>query len=148
MLDSKFEHLPYSSLTSQILKASFDVAKELGYGFLEKVYQNALIIALKKRKLFLEIEKGFEVYFQGERVGIYIADLVVNPIVIVELKCCKNLTGEHQAQVINYLAASKLPIGILINFGNRTLEYKRLYNPSCRRDSIDPAGEADPVFPS
>ena len=148
MFDQNDEHLPHALLTGSILKCCFEVMRELGSGFLESIYRNALVIALKQRDLTLDIEKSFEVYFRQQKIGLYIADLVVNNTVIVELKCCKSLLGEHQAQTINYLAAADLPVGLLVNFGHRNLEYKRVIHPflSCRRDSGDPAGEADPVF--
>ena len=114
--------------------------RELGCGFLEPVYQNALLIALKDSGLDVETEKTFEVAFRKQQVGRYVADLVVNEMIILELKCSKSLSSEHQAQVINYLAAADLPIGLLVNFGHRNLEYKRMCHPL-----LYPAGEADPV---
>lgn len=115
---------------------------ELGKGFLESVYKNALLVVLRERQMSVEIERAFEVHFRGQKVGFYRADLIVNGSVIVELKCCKCLLPEHQAQVINYLKATYLPVGLLINFGNRKLDYKRLYHPS-----IHPAVEGDPAHP-
>ena len=85
---------------------------------------------------------SFEVYFRERKVGLFIADLVVEEAVIVELKCCKSLAPEHQAQVINYLKATDISVGLLMNFGNRKLEYKRLLHPS-----IYPAAEGDPAYP-
>lgn len=102
---------------------------ELGTGFLESVYKNALLIALKQRRIPVEIEQLFEVYFRSQKVGLYKADLVVGRSVIIELKCCKCLLVEHQAQVINYLKATHIPLGLLVNFGNKKLEYKRLHHP-------------------
>lgn len=113
---------------------------ELGCGFLEQVYKNALIIALKEHGLALHAEKPFEILFKQHKIGLYIADLVVEETIIVELKCCKHLLPEHQAQTINYLAAADLPVGLLVNFGNRTLEYKRVLHPL-----LYAAGESDPV---
>ena len=93
----------HSKLTETILACCFDVMNELGTGFLESVYKNALFIAIKERGLIIETEKRFEVLFKGRKVGLYIADLIVEGTVIVELKCCDSLLGEHQAQLINYL---------------------------------------------
>jgi len=141
------DHLPHANLTGSILKCCFEVMRELGSGFLESIYKNALIVALKQRDLSLSIEQSFEVYFRRQKVGLYIADLVVEQTVIVELKCCKCLLPEHQAQTINYLAAADLPVGLLINFGYRNLEYKRVHHPlSHPAAESDPAREADPVF--
>jgi GxxExxY protein len=141
------DHLPHAVLTGSILKCCFDVMRELGCGFLEVIYKNALIIALKQRGLSLHIEKPFEVSFRQQKIGLYIADLVVEETVIVELKCCKCLLPEHQAQTINYLAAADLPVGLLVNFGHRNLEYKRVVHPLFYPAAEgDPAREADPVF--
>ncbi len=148
MFKPNYSHLPYASLTEIILKSCFEVIQELGSGFLESVYQQALIILLRADGMKVEVEKAFEVYFRGHRVGLYIADMVINDRVIVELKCCKKLLAEHQAQVINYLAAADLPVGLLINFGHRQLEYKRMFHPlhhPAASEASDPAGVADPV---
>ncbi len=141
------DKLPHWALTASILKCCFEVMSELGSGFLESIYKNALIIALKQRGLFLQIEKVFEVNFRQQKIGLYIADLVVEKTVIVELKCCRCLHPEHQAQTINYLAAANLPVGLLVNFGRRNLEYKRVCHPLFHPAAEgDPAREADPVF--
>ena len=122
------EELPCSALTREILGCCFAVMKELGSGFLERVYKNALFLAMTQNGLQVEVEKLFEVKFRGAVIGRYSADLVVEKTVIVELKCCEHLLREHQAQVINYLTVAKLPIGLLINFRHRKLEYRRLRN--------------------
>lgn len=103
---------------------------ELGIGFLEQVYKNALHVALLEKGLKVEIEKTFEIFFKQHKVGVYKADLIVENSVIIELKCCKCLLPEHQAQVINYLKSSGVLIGLLVNFGIRRLEFKRLLHPS------------------
>ena len=123
-------HLLNSELTENILGICFDVMNELGAGFLESVYKNALFIALKEKGYKIEVEKRFEVKFRDQKVGLYIADIVVQGCVIIELKCCDSLIGEHQAQLINYLRASGVLVGLLVNFGRRKLEYKRLHHPN------------------
>ena len=126
------KELPHSELTGAILGCCFEVMKELGPGFLEKVYKNALLVAMKQKGLQIEIEKPYEVIFRGKVVGRYQADLVVNQTVIVELKCCEKLVSEHQSQTFNYLKVSGLPIGLLVNFQRRKLEWKRLQsNEEC-----------------
>ena len=128
MQDKKREnHLPHFELTSAILGCCLEVMKELGPGFQERVYKNALLIAMKQKGLQVEIEKPFEVIFRDKLIGRYSADLVVEKTVIVELKCCECLIREHQAQLFNYLKVSELPIGLLINFRRRKLEYQRLH---------------------
>jgi GxxExxY protein len=118
------------------------VMNELGIGFLESVYKNALFLALREKGLLVQTEKTFEVYFKRQKVGLYKADIVVENLVVVELKCCKNLLPEHQAQVINYLTASNLPVGLLINFNNKQIDYKRLHHPIHY-----PAAGGDPAYP-
>ena len=83
-----------------ILGCCFDIMNELGVGFLESVYKNALLIALREKGLKIDVEKRFEVIFRGRKVGLYIADLIVEGKVIIELKCCESLIGEHQVQLI------------------------------------------------
>lgn len=136
-LDSNFPHF---QLTSAILGCCFDVMNELGTGFLESVYKNALLIALKEKGLAVESEKTFEIYFRKQKIGVYKADIIVENLVIIELKCCKCLLPEHQAQTINYLTASGLPVGLLINYNNKQLEYKRLHHPY-----LYPTAKIDPV---
>ncbi len=119
----------YSEITEKILQCSFDIMNELGSGFLEAVYKNGLALAIKEKGLKIEPEKRFEVIFRGQKIGLYIADLIVEDTVIVELKCCEQLLPEHQAQLINYLKVSGVSVGLLINFGKRKVEYKRLHHP-------------------
>lgn len=133
--------LPHHQLSSAILGSCFEIMNDLGVGFLESVYKNALFFALRAKGLLVENEKPFEVYFRRQRVGLYKADIVVENLIVVEIKCCKNLLPEHQAQVINYLAASNLPVGLLVNFNKKRLEYKRLHHPTHY-----PAAEGDPAY--
>jgi GxxExxY protein len=120
------KELPHSELTRSILGCCFEVMKELGPGFLEKVYKNALLMAMRQKGLQVEVERSYNVVFRGKIIGRYVADLVVNDTVIVELKCCEKLIGEHQAQLFNYLKVSGLPVGLLVNFRRRKLDWKRL----------------------
>jgi GxxExxY protein len=123
------EKLLHSELTGKIIGCCFEVIHELGAGFLENVYKNALYIAMTEKELNVATEKTFEIDFRGHKIGRYNADLIAEELVIVELKCCRTLMPEHQAQLINYLKAADLVIGLLVNFGNQKLEYKRLYHP-------------------
>jgi GxxExxY protein len=127
MNDKKEMKLPYFELTREILRCCFEVMKELGPGFQESVYKNALLIAMREQKLQVEPEQSFEVVFRGRIIDKYRADLIVEKTVIVELKCCESLIREHQAQLFNYLKVSNLPVGLLVNFRRRKLEYKRLH---------------------
>jgi len=130
----------YQELTETILGCCFDVMNELGIGFLESVYKNALFIAIREKGLKIDVEKRFEVIFRGRKIGLYIADIVVEGKVIIELKCCESLLGEHQAQLINYLKVSNILVGLLVNFGKRKVEYKRLHHP-------DHHAACDPAYP-
>ena len=131
---------PHTEITETILGCSFDVMNELGIGFLESVYKNALVVALREKGVKVEIEKRFQVTFRGQNIGLYIADLVVEETVIVELKCCEKILPEHQAQTINYLKSSGVLVGLLINFGKRKVAYKSLHHP-------DHPATCDPVHP-
>lgn len=115
-------------ITEIIIGAAYNVANKLGSGFLEKVYENALAIEIQKNKLQVKQQEPITVYYDEIAVGEYIADLIVENSVIVELKAIKELTDIHKAQVINYLKATKLKAGLLINFGKPRIEIKRLSN--------------------
>lgn len=107
----------HSDITSLILKAFFTVYNKLGYGFLEKVYENALLIELKKLGLACEKQIPIDVFYDGQNVGLYFADIIVNDCVIIELKAAEALIEEHEAQLVNYLRATEVEVGLLLNFG-------------------------------
>lgn len=105
-------------LTYQIIGAAYTVHGKLGSGFLEKVYENAMVIELQKRGLVVIAQYPIPVYYNGVLVGDYMADLFVNDEVIVELKAVTKLIKKHEVQLVNYLTATKKDIGLLINFGD------------------------------
>ena len=113
-------------LTEHIIGAAFEVSNHLGHGFLEPVYQKALMYELAEMGLSADKQAGFRVHYKGTRVGWYYADIVVERRVIVELKAVASLASPHVGQVLNYLKASKLRTGLLLNFGRPRLEYRRL----------------------
>jgi GxxExxY protein len=121
--DNKFE---YKDITSKILNASFEVHNILGCGFLEKLYERPLIYELKQRDLKVESQKRIEVAYKTIVAGDYIADIVVDDKVIVELKAVESITKIHETQLLNYLKASKYRVGLILNFAKTKLEYKRL----------------------
>lgn len=121
---------PLETLTGGILEVAFAVANELGHGFGESVYRKALAIALEERGYRVEQERGFSVLFHGQVVGDFRADLIVEGSVLLEIKALKALLPEHQAQTINYLKASGIPVGLLINFGTPRIEYRRCHAPT------------------
>ena len=112
-------------LTRAIIGCAFQVSNELGAGFLESVYEKALLVALKDDGITAVSQKPIEVTFRGQPVGTFFADLLVEDKVLVELKAAKAIAPEHQAQIINYLKATGVEVGLLINFGNPKLEHKR-----------------------
>lgn len=114
----------HSDITEKIIKAFYTVNNTLGFGFLEKVYENAMVIELRKMGLKVNQQKNIKVYYDGSEVGDYYADLFVNDLVIIELKAAESLCEEHEFQVINYLKATKVEVGLLFNFGKKA-EFKR-----------------------
>ena len=116
----------HEDITEHILAASFDIMHELGHGFLESVYERALSIALQSRGITVQAQAPIKVKFRGQSVGEFFADLLVDNKVLIELKAVKALAPEHQAQVINYLKATGIEVGLLINFGAPKLDYHRL----------------------
>lgn len=120
--------LNLESLTGQILNAAFDVSNELGIGFLESVYEGALWIALQERGLSAERQSPIKVHFHGQIVGHFVADIVVEGVVILELKAVKSLLPEHSAQTLNYIRATGCPVAMLLNFGTPKPEYRRFDN--------------------
>lgn len=116
----------FEVLSGRIIEAAIDVHKQLGPGFLESIYENALKIALRKRGIGYEAQKEVEVFFEGETVGTHRLDLVVNNEIVVELKATKALEDIHFAQVRSYLKATQLRVGLLLNFNAPTLTIKRI----------------------
>jgi GxxExxY protein len=112
-------------LTEKIIGAAFKVQNTLGAGFLEKVYENALRVELREGGLAVECQKAFPVRYQGVIVGDYVADLVVSEKVVVECKAVTNLDQVHEAQLMNYLKASGIRVGLLINFARSKLQFRR-----------------------
>ena len=115
-------------LTSKIIKALYEVHNELGPGFLEQIYQNALKIVFEQYELRCEFEKKVEVSFRDQPIGSYYADVIVEDEVVLELKAVRKLCPEHSAQLINYLKAGKYKTGLIVNFGAPKIEFKRLYS--------------------
>lgn len=117
----------HEALTEKILEACFEVINELGAGFLESVYEKALLIALRDKGLKAQSQVPLNVKFRGISVGEFFADILVEDAVILELKAVKKLAPEHMAQLINYLKATGVDVGLLINFGSPKLEYRRFH---------------------
>lgn len=115
----------HKEITDKILKGFYNVYNKMGHGFAEKVYENSLYIELKKLGLKPEKQKKIEVYYDGEHVGEYFADIMVNDCVILELKAASGIIAEHEAQLLNYLRATDAEVGFLLNFGLKP-QFKRM----------------------
>lgn len=120
-------HLLYNELTSLILKTYYEVYNELGYGFLKKVYQNALLIELKNKGLVVTPNKKIKVYFKEENVGDYYADIIVNDTVVLELKAAEYIIDQFENQLLNYLKGTDCEVGLLLNFGKKPEFRRKIY---------------------
>jgi GxxExxY protein len=117
----------HEEITDKIINAFYQVNNTLGYGFLEKVYERAMILELLKHGCKVETQKNIKVYYDGKEIGDYFADMVVDNRVIVELKAAESLCHEHEIQLINYLRATKIEVGLLLNFGKKAEFKRKLY---------------------
>ncbi|MCF7954217.1 MAG: GxxExxY protein [Phycisphaerae bacterium] len=115
----------YSDLTGKIIGAAMEVHSNLGPGFLESVYEEALVVELGIRNLVFERQKDINVFYKEVKIKQFICDILVEDKVIVELKALKQLTDIEYAQTLNYLKATGLKVGLLFNFGEKSLKYKR-----------------------
>ena len=123
--DGQDKGLKHQEITKTIIGSAFEVINELGAGFLESVYEKALLLALRQAGLAAAAQHPVRVMFRNECVGDFYADILVEGKVIIELKAVKAIAPEHQAQIINYLNATGFEVGLLINFGAPKLEFKR-----------------------
>ena len=128
-------NLLHKSITDAILKVYYEVYNELGYGFLEKVYQNAMYFELKSLGYKVEAQKQIKVYFKKQLVGEYYSDLLVEDKVIVELKATELIMNVHLAQIMNYLKATPIEVGMLLNFGEEP-QFKRLIYTNDRKINL------------
>jgi GxxExxY protein len=119
---------PEQILTGKILECAFNVHNALGAGFLERVYSNALAIEMRTANLACVRHAPLEIKYKGAVVGDYTADMVVESRALLELKACASLDPSHSAQIMNYLRASGIKVGLLLNFGRPRLEYRRFVN--------------------
>ena len=126
-VQKKFEG-KHSELTGKILGAFFQLHKELGFGFSERVYESALEILLIEFGMIVERQKDICVYYHGKVVGEYKADMVVNGVVLLETKSVEKLIDAHDAQLLNYLKATGLEVGLLLNFGRQAEFHRKIYD--------------------
>lgn len=125
--------LKHAELTEKIIGIFFDVYNELGHGFLESVYQNALCIALRGASLKAQCQLPIEVWFRGHQIGDFKADIVVHDKVLLELKAARNIDVAHEKQLLNYLRATRIEVGLLLNFGMKP-EFRRLVFENERKE--------------
>jgi len=135
--------LLHSDLTFKIIGAAMEVHRMLGPGFLESIYQRAMESEMCRRGMPFESQRRLSLTYKGEVLGEHVIDLVVDGKVVVELKAVKDLTEQHQAQIISYLKASRLQIGLLINFAKRSLEHRRIL----LKDALLPPNPFNPLNP-
>ncbi|MCD6578905.1 GxxExxY protein [bacterium] len=127
-MNADCQDFKYTELTEKIIKIFYRVYNKLGYGFLEKVYENAMMIELKKEGVSAISQSPIKVFYEGEVIGEYYADILLGNKVIVEIKAAKCLVKENEAQLLNYLKATDIEVGLLLNFGT---------NPGVKRKAFD-----------
>lgn len=125
----------HAGLSQEIIKVVYEVHKELGYGFSEKVYQQAFGIALRKAGVRVEEQVPIKVYYQGQVVGEFFADMIVDGLILLELKSAGSILEEHEAQLLNYLKATEIEVGLLMNFG-KSASFRRKVLDNERKGSL------------
>ena len=120
----------YSDTTGKVLGAFFQLHKELGYGFSEKVYQSAFAMLLEEMGLVAEQQKRILVYFHGKIVGEYVSEMIVNSVILLEINSVERLIPAHDAQMLNYLKATEIEVGLLLNFGATAEFHRKIYDNS------------------
>ena len=134
--------LKHEGLTGQIIKAFYKVYNELGYGFLEKVYENALALELGSTGMRVGRQQAIKVYYLGRQVGDYYADLIVENLVIIELKSAEAICEAYEAQLLNYLKAAEIEIGLLLDFGPKPEFRRKIFtNDKKRHRELIPTNE-------
>ncbi len=126
VLPDEGKDYPHHELTREIIAAAYEVHRELGSGFLEKVYETALVLELGERGIRSRSQAAVPVEYKGQLVGTYYADVLVADAVICEIKVAEAIGGAHQAQLLHYLKATSTKVGLIINFGPRRVEVKRM----------------------
>jgi GxxExxY protein len=125
--------MKHKELTDKILQAYFTVYNRLGYGFLERVYEKAMLIELQKMGLSCSAQVPIRVWYEGEVVGKYYADILVEDLVILELKASETVVEEHKIQLVNYLKATEIEIGLLLNFGKEPHISRKIFENRFKR---------------
>ncbi len=118
----------HHALTEKIIGVFYDVYNELGHGFLESIYETAMVIALREKGMTVEQQVEIPVWFRGQKIGTFFADLLVEGVVIVELKAVRSIDPSHEAQLLHYLRATEIELGLLLNFGVRPEIKRKIYD--------------------
>ncbi len=118
----------HSEITDKIIGAFYDVYNALGYGFLEKVYENAFSIELRARGFVVEQQKQIRIHYRQQLIGEYLADMVINDLILLELKAARAITPIHKAQLLNYLKATPYEVGLLFNFGPHPKHTRKVFS--------------------
>ena len=129
-MNADCQDFKHKELTEKIIKIFYKVYNKLGYGFLEKVYENAMMIDFRREGVPAVSQSAIKVYYEGEIVGEYFADILVDDKIIVEIKAAKNLALEHEAQLLNYLKATSIEVGLLLNFGPKSEIKRKVFDNS------------------
>lgn len=117
--------MEYKELTEKIIGCAYRVYNRMGFGFLESVYEKCMLIELRKADFDAESQKPITVYYENEIVGEFVADIIVNDTIILELKSVRRIVKAHEVQLVNYLVSTGKPVGLILNFGERKVEVKR-----------------------
>ncbi len=117
--------MEYRELTEKVIGCAYRVYNKMGFGFLESVYEKCMLIELRNAGLNAESQKPITVYYENEIVGEFVADIIVNDIIILELKSIRRIINTHEVQLVNYLVATGKPVGLILNFGESKVEIKR-----------------------
>ena len=125
-MNTNEKEIVHKDLSYKIIGLAMEIHSKLSYGFLEKVYENALMLLLRRGGIEAKQQAPIKVYFEGEVVGEYFADILVEDKIILEIKVLDKITDVQRAQTLNYLKATRLELAIILNFGKRKLEYERL----------------------
>ena len=117
--------MEYQEVTETIIGCAYRVYNKMGFGFVESVYEKCLLIELRKAGLNTESQKPITVYYESEIIGAFVADIIVNDAIILELKSVRRIIKAHEVQLVNYLVATGKPVGLILNFGEKKVEIKR-----------------------
>ena len=132
LMNADYQDFKHKELTDKIINIFYRVYNKLGYGFLEKVYENAMIIELEKESIPAVSQSAISVSYEGKIIGEYYADILVDNKVIVEIKAIRHLVEDNEAQLLNYLKATNMEVGLLLNFGPKP-DFKRKAFDNCRK---------------